>query len=82
MLRSLAVVALLSGCVAPTFQDATDSVNQEFALAVQLRDRCAATGDVEHCLAWHEYREANTPEGSQPATYDRMVARWEANGPY
>lgn len=69
----------LSGCTVETFGSATRGVNEEFALAQQLRDRCDGTGDVDHCLAWQQYRQANGVPGYN---YDAMLDRWIERGPY
>ena len=79
MLRAFALVAMLAGCTVETFDSATQSVNEEFALAQQLRDRCRASGDVDHCLAWHEYRAAHQQPGFN---YDASLDLWIERGPY
>ncbi len=87
MLRMIAAscVALsLSACgdvAVKTFSDATGDVNEGFVLGKQLRDRCAATGDVDHCLAWSNYKRAEEADNAL-LDYDKALARWEANGPY
>ena len=74
----------LSGCAdvaVKTFADATSDVNEGFRLGKQLRDRCAATNDVDHCQAWISYKRAE--EADNPIMdYDKALARWEAKGPY
>lgn len=80
---ALALSALaLSGCLAvKTLSDATSDVNDGFALGKQLRDRCNATKDIDHCKAWVEYKRAAEAENTL-MDYDRALARWEAKGPY
>ena len=57
----------LSSCMAvKTFDDATQNVNEGFALGARLRDRCVATNDLGHCKEWIEYKraeEAAPPHG-------------------
>jgi len=87
MLRTTAAVCValsLSACngvAVKTFADATQNVNEGFAFGKQLRDRCAATNDLDHCKAWMDYKRAE--EADNPLMdYDKALARWEANGPY
>ena len=77
-----ACAVTLSGCLAvQTFDSVTENVNEEFALGAQLRDRCSATGDIDHCQAWIEYKRSE--EADNPLMdYDAALARWEAKGPY
>jgi hypothetical protein len=80
----LAAFTALTACgdvAIKTFSDATEDVNEGFALGKQLRDRCEATDDVDHCLAWREYKEAAEAE-NQLLDYDKALARWEDKGPY
>lgn len=79
MLRVIAAAIALTGCTVETFDSATRSVNEEFALAQQLRDRCRATGDIDHCLAWHEFRSSHAQPG---LNYDAALDRWIEHGPY
>lgn len=80
MLRiALPAVMLLAGCQLPGFADATQDVNNEFALAVQMRDRCSATADVDHCLAWRQFQESRPILAWQ---YEQALSRWERLGPY
>jgi NifU-like protein involved in Fe-S cluster formation len=82
LLRTALIAAAsltLAGCVGGTFAEATQDVNQEYAMAQQLRDRCNATGDVDDCLVWYEFRDARSAYGP---TYERGLDRWIANGPY
>lgn len=76
---ALGIITAISACTVETFESATQSVNEDFAFAQQLRDRCRSTGDVDHCLAWHQFRSANEPAGYN---YDAMLDRWIARGPY
>ena len=70
-----------SACTLQTFDSVTADVNESFALGAQLRDRCAATNDPDHCLAWREYKAA--AEADNPLMdYDAALARWERLGPY
>lgn len=79
---ALLVPFALSACMSvKTFEDATGDVNERFALGKQLRDRCAATRDVDHCQAWVEYKR-DAEERNALLDYDKALARWEANGPY
>ena len=72
----------LSGCMAvKTFDDATENVNEGFALGARLRDRCAATNDLDHCKEWIEYKRAEEAENPL-MDYDKALARWEEKGPY
>jgi len=79
LLAAAAIAATLSACTIETFETATQSVNEEFALAQQLRDRCSTSGNVDHCLAWQQFRAANESPGYN---YDAALDRWIANGPY
>lgn len=72
----------LSACMSvKTFDDATQDVNEGFALGAQLRDRCAETGDIDHCKEWLEYKRAEEAENPM-MDYDKALARWEEKGPY
>lgn len=64
-----------------TFADATQDVNEGFVVGKMLRDRCAATNDVDHCAAWLEYKRSEEADNTL-LDYDKALARWEANGPY
>lgn len=85
-MRVLLIIAALSltACgdmAVKTFSDATKGVNEDFTIGQQLRDRCQATGNVDHCLTWNEYKRAE--EAKNPLMdYDKALARWEAKGPY
>ena len=68
-----------SACQMSGFAEATQDVNAEFALAQQLRDRCAATGDLDDCLTWREFQEGRSIPAWQ---YEQALERWIANGPY
>lgn len=82
-LIAIPVILSLSACnvAVKGFDDATQDVNEGFALGKQLRDRCKATGDIDHCKDWQEYKRAE--EAQNPLLdYDKALARWEAVGPY
>lgn len=80
-LAALSLSACMSDAGIKTFSDATDDVNEGFAIGKQMRDRCAATGDLDHCKEWREYKIAE--EADNPMLdYDKALARWEAKGPY
>lgn len=87
MFRPLAIVAAVltlsacEGAAVKTFSDATRNVNEDFALGKQLRDRCAATNDIDHCKQWVDYKRAEEAENPL-LDYEKGLARWEANGPY
>lgn len=80
----IAAVLSLSACqtaAVKTFGDVTQDVNDEFVLGQQLRDRCRTTGDLDHCIAWNEYKKSE--EADNPLMdYDKALARWEQYGPY
>ena len=80
---ALACFLSLAACddvAVKTFADATNDVNEGFALGQQLRDRCNATGDLDDCLDWSNYKAAEESVGL--LDYDKALARWEAKGPY
>ena len=86
MIRAFVVasVVAVAGCqdvAVKTFSDATSDVNEGFVIGRQLRDRCNATGDVDHCKDWVEYKQAAESENAL-LDYDKALARWEAKGPY
>jgi hypothetical protein len=64
-----------------TFADATSDVNEGFALGRQLRDRCAVTGNPDHCLTWMQYKHAEESDNGL-LDYDKALVRWESKGPY
>ena len=69
-----AFAATLMACdTTKTFSDVTADVNAEFALAKQLRDRCAATGDIDHCLAWQDFKRERSAENPL-IDYDKALA--------
>ena len=81
-LIALLPVAALAGCMSvKTFDDATKDVNEGFALGKQLRDRCNATQDIDHCRVWVEYKRSEEAQ-NEFLDYDKGLARWEAKGPY
>lgn len=80
MCAALAVAACDDVAV-KTFSDATTDVNEGFALGAQLRDRCAVTGDLDHCVDWNNYKRAEEA-GNPMLDYEKGLARWEAKGPY
>lgn len=81
---ALSIVVAVAGCddvAVKTFADATQDVNEGFALGKKLRDRCASTGNVDHCKAWLDYKRAEEAQ-VVGLSYEKALARWEANGPY
>ena len=81
VVAALSLSACLSDVGVKTFSDATADVNESFALGKQLRDRCAYTRDVDHCLTWANYKKAEESDNTL-LDYDKALARWEAKGPY
>lgn len=82
-MKYIALIALpaLAACTLQTFDSATQNVNDDFALGAQLRDRCATTQNVDHCLAWRDYKRREEAENPL-MNYDAALARWEREGPY
>lgn len=82
-MRSIALViclATVAGC--QTFGSIAADVDEMFRIGQQLRDRCAATGDVDDCRAWRDYQRDES--AGQPSWYDfdRALENWERNGPF
>jgi hypothetical protein len=80
-LLALGALAACDDAAVKTFSGATADVNEGFALGRSLRDRCAATGDVDHCLDWQNYKKAAEADNAL-LDYDKALARWERFGPY
>ena len=81
VLTMFALGACTPDLAVKTFSDATRNVNEDFRMGQQLRDRCNATQNIDHCKAWLDYKRAEEAENPL-MDYEKALARWEERGPY